>query len=114
MDNRFQYSVPVLDSTVVLLCLWDESEPGSGREGNYPCLSAVGVDEEERNVGELERRAGAVDGGDEQTAIGDPGEPIPEADEAVEQGEQVGEPIELLRGFGFKDSLEGGPENATT
>jgi hypothetical protein len=55
---------------------------GGGK--NYPCLPAVGVDEEEGNVGELEGCSGAVDSGDEEPAVGDPGEAIPQADEAVE------------------------------
>ncbi|EEC80173.1 hypothetical protein OsI_22022 [Oryza sativa Indica Group] len=42
---------------------------------NYPRLPAVRVEDEETNVGELEHRSGAVDGGDEQPAIGDPGSP---------------------------------------
>lgn len=76
-----------------------ESENGfrTGRKLLYPCLSAVGVDEEEGNVSELEHRSGAVDGGDEEPAVGDPRERVPQADEAVEQGQQVREPIELLR-----------------
>lgn len=40
---------------------------GAGQR-NYPCAPAVGVEDEERNVGELEQRAGAVDGGDERPA----------------------------------------------
>lgn len=79
---------------------------------NYPSPPAVGVEDEERNVGELEERAGAVDGGDEgPAAVGDPREAVPEADAAVEQGQQVGEPIELLRRLGLEDPLERRPDN---
>jgi len=86
-----------------------------GKQGNWithPSRPAVGVEDEERDVGELEERAGAVDGGDEgpAAAAGDPWEAVPEADAAVEQGQQVGEPIELLRRLGLEDPLERRPD----
>ena len=43
-------------------------------------------------------------------AVGDPWEAVPEADAAVEQGQQVGEPIELLRRLSLEDPLERRPE----
>jgi len=77
---------------------------------SYPRPAAVGVEDEERNVGELEQRAGAVDGGDEgPAAVGDPGEAVPEADAAVEEGQQVGQPIEALRRLGLHHPLERRP-----
>lgn len=79
-------------------------------EFTYPSGPAVGVEDEERDVGELEQGAGAVDGGDEgPAAVGDPREAVPEADAAVEQGQQVGQPIELLRRLGLEDPLERRP-----
>jgi hypothetical protein len=77
---------------------------------SYARLLAVRVEDEEANVGELEHRSGAVDGGDEQPAIGDPGKSIPQADEAVRQREQVREPIESLGRFGLQDPLKRRPE----
>lgn len=84
--------------------------PRQAHEFTYPSGPAVGVEDEERDVGELEQGAGAVDGGDEgPAAVGDPREAVPEADAAVEQGQQVGQPIELLCRLGLEDPLERRP-----
>lgn len=77
---------------------------------NYPRLPAVRVEDEEANVGELKHRSNAVDGSDEQPAIGDPGKSIPQADEAIQQREQVREPVESLGRFGLQDPLKRRPE----
>jgi len=106
MENR-----PVLLVSVSKSDSWIKSRTAR-RQLNYPSGPAVGVEDEERDVGELEERAGAVDGGDEgpAAAVGDPWEAVPEADAAVEQGQQVGEPIELLRRLGLEDPLERRPD----
>ena len=106
MENR-----PVLLVSVSKSDSWIKSRTAR-RQLNYPSGPAVGVEDEERDVGELEERAGAVDGGDEgpAAAVGDPWEAVPEADAAVEQGQQVGEPIELLRRLSLEDPLERRPE----
>lgn len=65
--------------------------------GTHPLLS-VGKGDEYGCVGELEGGADGVDGDDEDDPVGDEGEAVPHADEAVEQRVDVWHGRELLRG----------------
>lgn len=71
-------------------------------------LLGVGESDEDGGVGELEDGADGVDGGDEDNAVGDEGEAVPHADEAVEQRVDVRHGRELLRGPVPDDPLECG------
>ena len=93
-------------------------ERASGEESNpakdkwYPVLG-VSVCDEHRGVRELEGGADGVDGGDQDDAVGDEGEGVPHADEAVEEGVHVGHGGELLRGAIPDDPPECRPETTS-